>query len=578
MPEFTLQPAAVLPPRRIRLPYAALLTILAVACGGDSGTGPVAPPPPPPPPPAVASVLLDRTAVSLATGGRVQLTATARDAAGQVMGNAGVTWSSSGSAASVTPQGLVSAVSAGSATITATSGSAAATAAITVLEGTPGVTTVTPSASVLLPGDTVALAVRSFDANGVAATAVQWSSSNPQAVVVDNAGRAAAVAAGSAIITGTTSAGSASAAVQVEAPVAASAIAASKTAVCALNLEGRLFCAGEGYGSAPVAVAPALRFAFIDGFGDRLTAVSGFCAIDADAAAYCWGSNGSGQLGTGDDRNYAQPWPVAGGLRFRSLSTSDFHTCGVTTSGEAYCWGEGRNGQLGRGDTLPSNVPVRVQLERTVTQVSTGQGVSCALTQEGEIFCWGLNRTGQVGDGSVPVNATTPRRVTAGVQFSALNRRHTNFVCALSTTGAPYCWGNTNPMGTAGVQCPLPEGGTHGCWPVPTSIGTSITFTSLVANAVGGMCGITVDRKVACWGLNTFDRFGVQGTCAQGCLLPQPGLSGYLSVNGSVYTNCGIRQDGVPFCWGSNEQGQFGVPAATTGPFTARPTRFRIPG
>lgn len=79
-------------------------------------------------------------------------------------------------------------------------------------------------------------------------------------------------------------------------------------------------------------------------------------------AAYCWGDNGYGQLGTGNEHPSAVPVAVAGGETFASVSAGDGFTCGVTTSGEGYCWGRsvywGRNeeGQLGDG-TL--RVPVR---------------------------------------------------------------------------------------------------------------------------------------------------------------------------------------------------------------------------
>jgi hypothetical protein len=102
------------------------------ACGGggDSPTGPT--PPPPPPPATVASVTVSPATAALQVPATVQLSAAVRDQQGNLMSTA-VTWTTSSSAiASVSQAGLVTAVGAGSATITATAGGQSGSAAITV--------------------------------------------------------------------------------------------------------------------------------------------------------------------------------------------------------------------------------------------------------------------------------------------------------------------------------------------------------------------------------------------------------------------------------------------------------------
>jgi len=81
----------------------------------------------------VASVAVAPATVSLAVGQTVQLTATPRDAANNVLTGRTVTWSTSdGSVATVGTSGLVAAAAAGSATITATSEGQSGTSAVTV--------------------------------------------------------------------------------------------------------------------------------------------------------------------------------------------------------------------------------------------------------------------------------------------------------------------------------------------------------------------------------------------------------------------------------------------------------------
>jgi len=84
----------------------------------------------------VASVLVTPAVASLPVGGTVQLSATTNDSAGNVLTGRPVTWASSNTAvASTSGSGLVTAVAAGVATITATS------------EGKSGIATVTVTAS-----------------------------------------------------------------------------------------------------------------------------------------------------------------------------------------------------------------------------------------------------------------------------------------------------------------------------------------------------------------------------------------------------------------------------------------------
>ena len=85
------------------------------------------------PPPAVASVDVTPPSASVQAGQTVQLTATPKDANGAPLSGRTVTWSSSNtSIAAVSTSGLVSGVTPGSVTISATSEGKSGTAAITV--------------------------------------------------------------------------------------------------------------------------------------------------------------------------------------------------------------------------------------------------------------------------------------------------------------------------------------------------------------------------------------------------------------------------------------------------------------
>src|SRR5690242_7598315 len=105
-----------------------VLAAATVGCGGGAASDGTTVTPTP----SVASVSLSQTSASLFLTAALQLTATARDATGNVMSGQTITWtSSSPPIATVSATGLVTAAAAGTATITASVGGRSAGATIT---------------------------------------------------------------------------------------------------------------------------------------------------------------------------------------------------------------------------------------------------------------------------------------------------------------------------------------------------------------------------------------------------------------------------------------------------------------
>ena len=152
----------------------------------------------------VASVSVTPGSVNLRVGGSAQLSATAKDSANNVLSGRIVTWSSSApSVATVSTNGLVSAVAAGSATVTATSEGKSGTAAITVTVVPVASVTVAPAAVALRVGGTAQLSATTKDSanNVLTGRTVTWSSNTPGVATVSATGLVSAVSAGSATIT-----------------------------------------------------------------------------------------------------------------------------------------------------------------------------------------------------------------------------------------------------------------------------------------------------------------------------------------------------------------------------------------
>ncbi len=181
------------------------------------------------------------------------------------------------------------------------------------------------------------------------------------------------------------------------------------------------------------------------------------CAVDIGGDAYCWGDNGIGQLGRDtltstcvlNAIHRCSSWPihVAGGLKFAHVSAGPWeHSCGVTTSGAAYCWGSNGSGQLGNDSTTEtcgfpapgyacSHVPLRVEGGLIFKSTNAGNYFTCGLSVTGDGYCWGFGTTGDLGNGA-NVSSTMPVKVSGGLSFADVQAG-----CGLTTNGKVYCWG-----------------------------------------------------------------------------------------------------------------------------------------
>lgn len=104
------------------------------------------------------------------------------------------------------------------------------------------------------------------------------------------------------------------------------------------------------------------------------------CAVLVDGTIYCWGT---------------QPRQVALGEPAASIAVGPWHTCAVLERGALRCWGDNRYGQLGYGHT--QNVGGEVALQNLpdvdvgghVVAVGVGAHHTCAMLDDGAVRCWG---------------------------------------------------------------------------------------------------------------------------------------------------------------------------------------------
>lgn len=163
---------------------------------------------PPPPEPVVSTVTVSPASMMLMVGGLFQFTAVAMTADGMVVDDAEFTWMSDDEeVATVDETGLVTAVAAGTAMITATAGDVTSmSATVTVAEAPPeidSVEIVDAMPLMLEIGDTHQLMAVALTSEGtmIGGVAFAWSSDDNEVATVDSTGLIMAVAAGMADVT-----------------------------------------------------------------------------------------------------------------------------------------------------------------------------------------------------------------------------------------------------------------------------------------------------------------------------------------------------------------------------------------
>jgi len=299
------------------------------------------------------------------------------------------------------------------------------------------------------------------------------------------------------------------------------------------------------------------------------------CAVDAAGAAWCWGRNDYGQLGTGSTSpSYATtPQRVAGTLAFRSVYAGLYHTCGLTTDGVAYCWGYNYFGQLGATPTSVSQAtPVAVTGGHTFASLAPGGYFSCGLATDGTVYCWGAGSEGELGGGSYVYSQATPSAVTGGSGFLDVTAGQLH-ACGLATDGTALCWGD-NTQGQLGTG----PGSIR--TPSPQAVALGQPLRQLDAG-FGSTCGVTTSGAGYCWGYNAY---GQVGDGSVGSVFPysQPtpvavaGEHLFATISAGGLHACGITTAGAAYCWGFNGFGQIGdgtvvnraSPVAVKGEFT----------
>lgn len=208
-------------------------------------------------------------------------------------------------------------------------------------------------------------------------------------------------------------------------------------------------------------------------------------------------------------------------------------------------------------DTTPPSISIPTGT-LVFASVVTTRTHSCALTVTGAAYCWGANPLGELGDGST-TDRNLPTAVSGGLTFTSLAAGRAN-TCGIVADGSAYCWG-TNAAGQLG------DGTTTArLSPAPAATGhkfITIEFSDPIRLPLYEICGLETTGAVFCWG--------------RGKSTPVAVASGFTfttlsaGIGGSF---CGIVTGGDAYCWGFDSNGELGTDSLSAFPgFATTPAR-----
>jgi alpha-tubulin suppressor-like RCC1 family protein len=298
-----------------------------------------------------------------------------------------------------------------------------------------------------------------------------------------------------------------------------------------------------------------------DGGGFRLRQVTSGCdhgvALTSDGEVLAWGANDKGQLGQGAISDpQSRPFVVVIPATIKSIRSGCSFSMALDTAGHVWTWGLNTRGELGTGNDADfAATPHKVTLPRgtVVKAIGAGEAFGVALTRSGKLFSWGNDIDGQLGDGHrTPSAVPVPVHLASGTKIAAVSAGG-DHALAVTTTGHVLAWGD-NQFGQLGDGTRHERG-------LPVRIRMPASVQKVTQVFGGGLfsLALTAKGRLLSWGDNGFGELGIGNKTDH--LTPVRVHQGSTSVTtvaaGALHVLARTSGGGI-LAWGHNSNGELG--------------------
>jgi alpha-tubulin suppressor-like RCC1 family protein len=285
-------------------------------------------------------------------------------------------------------------------------------------------------------------------------------------------------------------------------------VGAGQNHSCAVKTDGTLWCWGAdwngqlGNGADGDQTSPDQESTSATDWAQVSAGQSHTCAVKTDGTLWCWGTDLFGVLGNGADGSQIDPdQESTSATDWAQVSASGSHTCAVKTDGTLWCWGGDGSGQLGNGADGDQTSPDQESTSATDwAQVSAGSSHTCAVKTGGTLWCWGADWDGQLGNGADGSQTDPDQESTAATDWAQVSAGGSH-TCAAKTAGTLWCWGRDS-------DGQLGNGATTGTQVSPSQESTTATDWAQVSTGDATTCAVKTGGTLWCWGRDFSGQLG----------------------------------------------------------------------
>ena len=334
-------------------------------------------------------------------------------------------------------------------------------------------------------------------------------------------------------------------------------------------------------------------------------------AATPGGSLYSWGSNLSGQLGTGNLTASSTPQLLASSPAWNLVSAGALFSLGLRSDGSLWTWGSNQDYQLGQSllsNTIKST-PTKITITPSPKDISAGTAHAAVVLTNGTLWSWGLNDHGQLGINTTS-DATKPTQVGVATNWESVSAGGAHTLAKQQVTNYLYAWGanangqlgqgSTTDIGVptqvnlfnspAGTVAVFSAGGAHSMaigtdgtlwvwgangsgqvgdsstltdYPFPYQVGTNTNWARVAAGGLHSLA-LTTDGRLFSWGSNQYGQLG-NGTTTDSNVPTQVGTaSNWVAIAAGTSASMGVQSDGSLWVWGRNDSGQLGLGNTTS--------------